>query len=58
MASQEKELQRESEQNEASIDRASQVYPSGYKLAIILISLYIGMFLVALVCERIAACLQ
>ncbi|KAI1652969.1 MFS general substrate transporter [Daldinia decipiens] len=48
MASEEKELQRESEQGERTINLADQVYPSGYKLAIILISLYIGIFLVAL----------
>jgi hypothetical protein len=30
------------------------VYPSGFKLALILMSMYIGMFLVALVCEQLA----
>ncbi|KAI8964656.1 MFS general substrate transporter [Daldinia sp. FL1419] len=44
----EKEPQRESGQDEARTDLAIQVYPSGYRLAFILISLYTGMFLVAL----------
>ncbi|KAI1474498.1 MFS general substrate transporter [Daldinia eschscholtzii] len=44
----EKDLQHKSDQNEASTRSTNFVYPSGYKLAFILASLYIGIFLVAL----------